>query len=285
MPSNEEWEEIEKSIKEKDLENYQQYGTNLKEQLKKLENKKSRKNKFIFNLLKKIPQIIIVLLTIFCIYKLVLQLYIVFSNMKNAHDANVEEAIEISSDIDIKLISKNVDEKHENGEYYFEIKKFPEITFRATKYYGKVKDDLTDHLHKYLFEHWNDKNKDNFTINEKFLEDGFLRYEFYITINTYNEMLEGTETIIRYLQYIENWNKENKKVINVWYQKEGQFVIPDNANFFLEKDGEHISPYNTMFQTADEIRENSKIQYIEIIKRLNGSFDDIPNEVLQKYMQ
>ena len=98
-------------------------------------------------------------------------------------------------------------------------------------------------------------------------------------------MLEGTETIIRYLQYIENWNKENKKVINVWYQKEGQFVIPDNANFFLEKDGEHISPYNTMFQTADEIRENSKIQYIEIIKRLNGSFDDIPNEVLQKYMQ
>ena len=29
----------------------------------------------------------------------------------------------------------------------------------------------------------------------------------------------------------------------------------------------------------------SSLKYIEIIKRLNGSFDDIPNEVLQKYMQ
>ena len=266
MPNKEEWESVEASIKDKDEQDFKKYGLDLKEQYNKTNFKKNDSKIYIIYFFKRVFKILVIILVSYIIFLIGVQLYISLANMKNARHANVETSIETSSNIDIEIISKNVEEKYGNGEYYFKIKKVPEITFKATKNYSQIKDDLLDNLYKYLFENWTDSDKNKFIVAEEISEDGFLSYETYININTYDELISATDTVIKFIQYAENWNKINKKVVHVWQQKEGQFVIPLQLNIYLKKGDSVILPYSSMFQTAEEIKEQSINSYNNLIE-------------------
>lgn len=149
------------------------------------------------------------------------------------------------------------------GEYYFEVKKCPQIKFKAIKDYGQEKNDFVDNFYKYLFENWNSPEKKKFTLIENKNEDGLLEFKAYIEINTYEELLDGTQIILDFLNYAEKWNKDNNKVVYLWQQKEGQFVMPLSSSICLKEEDFIFSPYTGCFQTSDEIIENAK----EIWKR------------------
>ena len=94
--------------------------------------------------------------------------------------------------------------------------------------------DLFENFTKYLFDNWNSSEKEKFTVKESRNKDNMLNYELYIEIHNEQELEEATEAVIHFLDYAHTWNEE-KKLVN--------------------------SPYNTRFQTAEEIRENVKEQY------------------------
>lgn len=264
MPTEDEWKEVEKNINEKEQEEIEKYGIDLKEELKNKKPKKESNN--IVKVIKKIPKIVIILFIMYGVYELGLHLYMTICNMKNAHNPDVEYSIERMCGTNIQLMSKNVDEKYENGEYYFRFKKVPEITFKAIKDFGKIKDDVYDNWHKYLFEHWEDKDKSKFIVKEQITEEGFLTYETDLKIDTYDELLEGTETLIRYYEYVEKWNKENKNVVNIWWKKKDQFVVGVFFNINMKKDEHIISIFNSSYETADDMRNNAKTEYEKITK-------------------
>lgn len=266
MGNKEEWEEIEKSIQDSDRKRLEKYkGIDITQKYNDINKKANSKNKLLLDITKIIIKIIIIIIVAWVGYKLFTVISIVFTNMINAHDVDVENSIETSTNIKAKLISKNVDEKENTGEYFFKIKKLPEIQFKAIKDFGKEKNDLSDNLHKYLFDKWENENKNKFEIYQNTTEEGLLEYKTYININTFEEMKEGTELIIQFLEYEETWNKNNGKIIDVWQQKENEFVYP-LGQLYLTKGENIISPYNQWFQTADSIRENAVKQYKELVK-------------------
>lgn len=152
------------------------------------------------------------------------------------------------------------------GEYCFEIKKYPLIKFKAIKHFGQEKNDLIDQLNKYLFDNWNSDKKDKFETSENKSEEGLLEFKAYLRINTYEELIEGTQIIIEFLKYTEEWNEQNDRVVDLWQQKEGQFVMP-MYNIYLMKDNKPIVPHSALFQTADEIMENAKKIYNNLISK------------------
>lgn len=262
MGRKEDWKEIEEFERKKEQENIEKYGINVTKKYEELKNKSkdSTKKRAIIKIVRTFLKTIIVLLTIFVIFNFYTVFKIVFSNITSAHNVNVKESIESSTNIKIELISKNEDEKKFKGEYYFKVKKCPEIHFFATKNYGQEKNDLSENLHRYLFEKWDNPNKNKF---EKYINrtnEGFLEYKTYININTYDELLEGTELIIEFLEYVEKWNIENGKVINIWYKGDDEFVYP-LGQIYLMKNDNIITPYREWFQTKEGIIKEAKEQY------------------------
>lgn len=156
------------------------------------------------------------------------------------------------------------------GEYYFELKKCPEIKFKANKNFGNHQDDLCDRLTQYLFNNWNHPKKNKFKViqyyrGEKDLnQNGLLVFNAYIEINNYDELMEGIQMIVDFFNYGEQWNKDNGKVADFWQQKEGEFVLP-LWDVYLMKDGKIIQPYSGTFQTEDEIIEKAKKLYNELL--------------------
>ncbi len=58
-------------------------------------------------------------------------------------------------------------------------------------------------------------------VTENTNTEGLLEFKAYIEIETYEELIEGTEIILEFLKYAERWNKDNGKVVYLWQQKEG----------------------------------------------------------------
>jgi len=71
------------------------------------------------------------------LFLLTVLISIILSNQKNSFYIDVKKDIETSNFCKVKLISKDVVKSYglsnENGIYYFEVKKCPEITFTAIK--------------------------------------------------------------------------------------------------------------------------------------------------------
>lgn len=153
--------------------------------------------------------------------------------------------------------------KNINGEYFFELKKFPQIKFKSIKNFGSEINDFEAQFHKYLFEKWNSEYKKEFKIEERITENGLLEYNTYIEIKTYDELIKAIEMIIEFLKYEENWNKDNGNVINVKWKKENQFTMPSGKMYLVNND-KRIYPYTSWFQTEEEIRENAQKTYINI---------------------
>ncbi len=66
------------------------------------------------------------------------------------------------------------------------------------------------------------------------------------------------------MEYAEKWNKDNGKVVYLWQQKDDQFVMPMN-NIYLVKEDNPIVPHSGLFQTSEEITENAKKIYNELL--------------------
>lgn len=256
MIRKEDIDEIENSMNDSNKKNLENY--NILKSKKDNKNKKTKLNKGLKIFL--ITMIVLILIIIF--FKLYIFISIPFSNLMNRYNANLIETIESSNHIKVKVISQNFDE-YGNGECYLKLKKFSEIKFKAIKKWGEVINDYESQLHKYLFENWNNSKKDKFTIIEKITEDGFLEYETYIEISNIEEYEEATELIINFLEYTDKWNKDNKKVIDISWQKDGQFIYPI-SKIYLIKDNTVISPYYACYQTADEIRKSAKELYVNL---------------------
>lgn len=112
MGYKEEWEEIEKEIKEADNKKLEKYKMgSIPEELKDFEVRPNSKKKKVFKIGKKILKIVFILFAIWLLHKLYIVMYISFSNMKNAYDIDVKNTIETSYNVKIDLISKKVDER------------------------------------------------------------------------------------------------------------------------------------------------------------------------------
>ena len=156
------------------------------------------------------------------------------------------------------------------GEYYFELKKCPEIKFKANKYFGQEQNDLYDNFTQYLFNKWTHPKKNKFKVSQyyrneqDFIRNGLLVFNAYIEINNYEELLEGTQIILDFLNYAEQWNKDNGKVVDMWFNMNGEFDLPIGG-IYLKKDGKIIQPYSGTFRTEDEIMEKAKKLYNELL--------------------
>ena len=263
MGNKEDWKEVEKSVKEADNRKFARYeGRDITENLDYIEKKNKPSNLIIKKVMTAILKLILILFALWVIEKVYVAFELSFGNMKSLNNVNVKQTIEESNGVKIKLISKNVDKNEYTGEYYFKLKKLPEIEFKAIKRYGMEKDDMQDRLHKYIFERWEDPEKSKFLIKENIDEEGLMHYETPFQFDTYEEYNQGVEALIRFLKYENNWNKENKKVINIWRDNEEQFVY-FLGKMDLVKDKEYLIPYHAWFQTEEDIREDAKQQYIE----------------------
>ncbi len=85
-----------------------------------------------------------------------------------------------------------------------------------------------------------------------------MNYENFIEIQNEEELDRATEYLIAFLEYSEKWNKENK-IVEIQWQKDGQFIVP--IEIYIKMQEKIIYPYNTMYQTADEIRNEVKRIY------------------------
>lgn len=121
-------------------------------------------------------------------------------------------------------------------------------------------------MHKYLFENWENPEKDRFVVEQELTEQGLLSYKTYLEIETYEDLINATDLLIDFLNYEEKWNKDNDKVINIWWHKEdGEYIVPIGKIYFI-KNGNMILPYNGLFQTESEIREQAIKRFLEIEK-------------------
>lgn len=119
--------------------------------------------------------------------------------------------------------------------------------------------DFDDRIYKYFWEKWENPNKNNFIVSEKYEDykynlfskkDWILKYETYIEVNNYAEMLDAVETIIKFKETMGHYSS----IIVHSYIKIGDYtILPNNASS----------------QTNDEIRKSAKIQYNEIMKNNN----------------
>ena len=158
----------------------------------------------------------------------------------------------------MKIVSQETDENG-NGTYLITLKNKKEIQFKAIKKYGDLKNDYEANYNKYVFEHWDSDIKEKFDIMEGLDENGMLNYEIYINVDKVGDIEQATEYLINFLEYAEKWNKENK-IVKISQQKNNQFVVPI-WRIYIKIQEKRIYPYNMMFQTADEIREEVKKQY------------------------
>ena len=179
-------------------------------------------------------------------------------------NADIDSYFKIQQGVNVKIISKETDE-HENGKYILAPKNYPNIQFTAIKKWGNVQDDFADNYQKYFFNHWESDKKQHFSFIEETDEQGLLQYQIYIVVNENRTIEEATEDLISFLEYEEKCNKENK-VIEKWQQKEGQFVVP-SYQMYIQFQENKIFPYTGLWQTAEEIRENVKKEFLKITSK------------------
>ncbi len=263
MGNKEDWEEVEKSVKDVEAKKIEEYrGLNYAEELQKKITKTI--NKTVKKFSKKILRPILIIAIIIIMFFIITIALAYFDGIISSHNINVKESIEKSQHIKIKQISADVNRKEYSGEYYFQIKKYPQITFKAIKHFGQEKNDLKEQLTKYLFKSWENPKKNEFKVIENQKDDGLLEFKVYIEIDSYEELLEKTKLILEFLNYAEKWNNDNGRIVYLWQQKEGQYVMP-LYDVCLKKDDFIFFPYTGLFQTENQIIENAKQLYNNIL--------------------
>lgn len=257
MGNKEDWEELEKWAENEKVKNIETFKLDLDNvDMQKKAKKVNTVVRFLNKILKIIKKIYL-LFVIFIALSTLIFLYTGFSNMKSRFNADIG-SIEDMNHIKIKILSQDTDDRG-NGTYIMALKNKQEIQFKAIKDYGKLSDDYHANFQKYIFNNWDNDLKEKFEVKENINNNGLLSYENYIIVDNIEELEKATEYIIDFLEYAEKWNKENK-IVKIKWQKDGQFIVPI-YNIYIQFQERIIYPYHAMFQTADEIREESKNLY------------------------
>lgn len=254
MENKDDWKEIEKWAEEEKRKKLDFFKMDIDntDEIHKNTKKVNTVVKHLNRILKTVATIYIIIL-VFTILIAVSFLLSLVSGSKSSVSADIY-TITQKYGTKINIVSKDVDE-HENGKYIFELKNNKEIRFTEIKNGGSLFEDFAPNLQKYIFDSWNSSEKEKFLVEETIDERGLLSYKNYIIVNDPEKVDEATELLIDFLEYAEKWNKENK-IVNIWQQKEGQFVMP--IKVYIQIQGKNIRPYNAMFQTAEEVRGEVK---------------------------
>ena len=161
-----------------------------------------------------------------------------------------------------------------NGLYSYTIKNIPKLEIHSLFVKNKniILEDATSRFYKYFFEKWDDTNKDRFVIVESYKnvnyknirkKDWFLEYKTYIQVNSYEELLQATEAIIRFVEFT-----GYSQILFDSYIKVGDCWI---------------LPHNSSSQTSEEIRNSAKVQYFLITEKNESLYDFENREYIEKY--
>lgn len=250
MSSKEEWKEIEEDILNKDSGKIASYGVDIIGELDNLIKKNNNvKRKKIRKIIKISFKSFMIMLIIFAIILVIFGFYLYDSMFKSRHDVDPTEFIEAISEEKVKCVFKNVD-KYKNGLYEYQPKSNKEITIHAVKKFGKTDSDVIEQYFKYYFDKWLDEYKDKFIIKEGYKEcelypeetkQWLLSYSVYAEIYNYQELIDYTDAIIRFLQFADN--------------------SLAGINMYLLYDGNKICPYNKYPTNNEEIKQSAITQY------------------------
>lgn len=251
MENKKDWKKIEEDEQKRKSNIIGKYGFDIEEyteeKLKKESIEKRKKRS-------KTIKIAVVLFIVLCIF---IQLNSVSMKSKLKIEENLIEDIKSAYNEDVEIIS---DQTYWRGKgfYTLRLKDIPEIEYNAVvtdnNFYEGYSSDFVSRYYKYYFENWKDENKYKFVPNEVYEDNVYkffkrenerLTFYTYIEVNSYEEMLEATEDIIRFIEYMGN----NSITVGSYIKVGDELIIPSGKN-------------------NEEIRKSAKWQYEEIIKRL-----------------
>lgn len=177
-------------------------------------------------------------------------------NMKS-YTANIERInllrIYGASEYEIVYSKKDL---WQNGFYIYKVVDIPEIEIHTV--YNKSENlfitDAESRYYKYYFEKWENENKDKFIVQESYedytcknmkMEDWILNYSTYIEVSNYDELIEATNDIINFLDYMDN----DKMLVKSYIKYGNKLILPHNASD----------------QTKEDILKSAEIQFEEDI--------------------
>lgn len=260
MENKEDWKKVEEDILNKDSEKIANYGVDIIGELDNLIKKNNNvKRKKIKKIIKISFRSFMILIIIFAVALLMFGFYLYDSMFKSRHDVDPTEFIEAISEEKVKCISKKVD-NNKNGLYEYRPKSNKEIVIHAVKKFGKTDSDVIEQYFKYYFEKWSDEYKDKFVIKQGYKEceiypeetsQWLLSYSVYAEIHNYQELIEYTDAIIRFLQFSDN--------------------SLAGMDMYLIYNNTKIYPYNKYPTSNEEIKQSAIIQYNNITKNDNAN--------------
>lgn len=251
MDNKKDWKEIIEDTKRRKSNIVGQYGFDIEEYTKNRLSKEAQEKAKKRN--KKI-KIIIVLAIIVVIF---LQINSISMRGKAITEEKILKQVEDSYyNEEVEIISEQTYWKG-RGFYQLRVKDTPDIVYNVVVTgddFGRTgySDDFQSRYNKYYFEKWEDEHKDKFIPNEVYEDypyglitkkNLFLTFYTYIEVNSYEELLEASEDIIRFLEFI-----GNRKIFGGTYIKvKDKLLTPIGEN-------------------NEEVRENFKKQYEDAIK-------------------
>lgn len=248
MNNKKDWEKIEREKKIRDISIIQKYGFDINAYTEKTFSKESLEKRKKRSFLIKLLIILLIFLTI------ILQINSVNMKMKAvAKERIINDMRNIYND-EVKFISDKTYWRG-NGFYILETNDVPNIQMHVVVNGEDISNDFNERYYKYYFEKWENENKNKFIVNEtyedytyktKTMKNWLLNYYTYIEVSNYEEMMEATEYIISFIEYI-----QNRKVL---------------LRSYIKVKDELIIPHGTIDESNEEIRESAKNQYYKITK-------------------
>ena len=187
------------------------------------------KNKFNRKAFKKRKNI-----KIFLIFIVIILIYLCWYSLERSIK-KVNRENEIESIYGIEVQEKSVETNLKGyGFLSYTTDEIPSLEIHALRYDDVFLLDIEARIYKYFFEQWENENKDKFIVEENYddytyglitKENWILNYKTYIEVTNYDEMLEATELIIDFKNYMGYSN-----IIFLSYIKyEDDLILPHNV--------------------------------------------------------
>lgn len=242
LKDNGDWKEIEDFTQKEKSDTIEKYGFDIYHEFERKTSKETlRKRKNIKKIVIIMSIILIIILLGSCWANFIQMKYKLarINNLKSIYLIDFEEKI-VKSDIT------------GNGFFIYKIKEIPELEIHAIskREDETFKQDADARIYQYFFDRWDSPNKSKFTVEESYedctygwdtQENWILEFETYIEVNNYEEMIDATEMIIEFIDYMSY----------------PQFIIKS----YIKYKNQYILPHNVSIQSDDEIRQSAKIQF------------------------
>ena len=107
---------------------------------------------------------------------------------------------------------------------------------------GNLKEDYIARRQKYYFDKWESETKEKFIVKED-VNDTILKFETYIEINNYDEIISAVKSINEFSEFC-----NNKKDFAYW-------------NIFIKYEKIIIDPYTSPSTTEEDAIKNAQDQF------------------------